>query len=233
MMSHTRKLNGLVVIPAYNEEQSIARVVHQAQAYLPVLVVNDGSVDDTGTIARNAGAQVVKITTNGGKGAAMRKGFQYAVENKYDFVITLDGDGQHDPDEIPKFIKYSSIWHSDLVIGQRDFHRMPIVRRISNTLSQVIFSWAVGRSIPDNQSGYRLISARLMEALLVSEENGYEFEVEMIVKCLIGDFRMRWIPIRTIYGKEKSHIHPFHHVVKFLQIAFRTHTIMKNAFRYG
>ena len=233
MMNHTKKLHGLVVIPAYNEEQSIAKVVHQAQAYLPVLVVDDGSVDDTVKIARSAGAQVVQIATNGGKGAALRKGFQVAVENKYDFVITLDGDGQHDPEEIPKFIKHFSIWHSDLVIGQRDFHRMPIVRRISNTLSQVIFSWAVGRKIPDNQSGYRLISAHLMEALLVSDENGFEFEVEMIVKCLIGNFRMRWIPIRTIYGEEKSHIHPIHHVVKFLQISFRTHTIMKKAFRYS
>ncbi len=96
----------------------------------------------------------------------------------------------------------------DLIIGRRDFSQMPIVRRISNTLGSKIFSWAVGKPIPDNQSGYRLISRRLLEVLRESEEDGFEFEVEMIVRCMLRRYKMKWIPIRTIYADEKSYIHP-------------------------
>ncbi|HAF62033.1 MAG TPA: glycosyltransferase family 2 protein [Anaerolineaceae bacterium] len=227
-MARTKRIVGLVVIPAYNVERSIAQVVRGAGVYLPVLVVDDGSTDDTAQRARAAGAKVSQHEQNRGKGVALQTGFNYAMEHNYDFVITLDADGQHDPNEIPKFIKSYTIWRADLIIGQRDFTLMPVMRQMSNTFSRIIFSWAAGRKIPDNQSGFRLISRRLLEGLLEPGERGYEFEVEMIVSCILQGYRMRWVPIRTIYENEMSHIHPLRHFIKFMQVSLRTHHILKN-----
>lgn len=227
--TQTKKLNGLVLIPAYNEERSIASVVNRALAYLPTLVIDDGSTDDTAQRACLAGAIVMQILKNQGKGAALQTGIQRAVEQGYDFIITLDGDGQHDPNEIPIFLKAFTTRRLDLIIGRRDFSLMPTVRRISNTLGTKIFSWAAGKTIPDNQSGYRLISRRLLQALREPGECGFEFEVEMIVRCILHGYKMKWVPIRTIYGDEKSHIHPLRHAVKFMQVSLKAHRMLKKA----
>ena len=221
---------GLVLIPAYNAEGIISQVIQKAGKYLPVLVVDDGSTDHTAQNARKAGAMLLKIPVNQGKGNALQTGFQKALEDGYDFVITLDADGQHDPDEIPEFINIFTKKQADLVIGQRNFSLMPPIRRFSNTLGAMIFSWAVRENIPDNQSGYRLISRRLMQVLGEPGEQGYEFEVEMITKCILHSYVMKWIPIKTIYGDEKSHIHPIHHIVKFIQVTIRTHRLLKKSF---
>jgi membrane protein DedA with SNARE-associated domain len=226
-MNEVKEPRGLVLVPAYNEERSIVAVVCKTQRYLPVLVVDDGSTDDTAQRARLAGAMVLQIQKNQGKGAALQAGFKRVVEMGYDFVITLDGDGQHDPTEIPLFLKAYTEKRYDLIIGRRDFSLMPPIRRISNTLGTKIFSWAAGKPIPDNQSGYRLISRRLLEALREPGERGYEFEVEMIVRCILHGYKMKWVPIRTIYGDEKSHIHPLRHAIKFMQVSLRTHRLLK------
>lgn len=228
---NTQKDNrGLVLIPAYNAESSITEVVQQAKKHLPVLVVDDGSTDRTAQRARKAGALLLRIPENQGKGNALQMGFQKALAEGYSFVITLDADKQHDPDEIPGFIKSFTKKQADLIIGKRDFSLMPPIRRFSNTIGARIFSWAARRNIPDNQSGYRLISRRLMNALCESDEQGYEFEVEMITKCILRRYKMRWIPIKTIYGDEKSHIHPIHHIVKFMQVTIRTHRLLRKSF---
>jgi hypothetical protein len=96
---------------------------------------------------------------------------------------------------------------------------MPAVRRVSNTIGRLMFSAAVGRSIPDNQSGFRLLGHRLMAALLASDEDGFAFEVEMIARCIAMDLTMAWVPIRTIYAGEPSHIRPFAHVRSFVRAA--------------
>jgi hypothetical protein len=95
---------------------------------------------------------------------------------------------------------------------------MPPVRRLSNELGGRAFSWAVGRSIPDNQSGYRLISRRLAERLLDSGEPGFEFEVEMITTCIRARYALGWVPISTIYAGESSHIQPWRHFRSFVRI---------------
>jgi len=99
----------------------------------------------------------------------------------------------------------------------RDFRAMPPVRRLSNTIGGAIFSVAVGRHIPDNQSGYRLIGRPLMEDLLRSRQDGFAFEVEMIARCIALDLPLHWVPIRTIYAGEPSHIRPWPHFVGFLR----------------
>ena len=212
----------LALIPAYNEASHIRDVVTGARTHLPVLVVNDGSTDDTATRAEEAGATLLDQIPNQGKGAALRAGFRWTLDAGYEAVITLDADGQHDPAEIPKFLGAYADDQADLIIGAREFEDMPPIRRLANTVGRWSFSWAIGQPILDNQSGYRLISRRLTEAILISGEAGFEFEVEMIVICVQRGFTLDWVPIRTIYADEGSHIRPWHHTVNFIRMVWQT-----------
>ncbi|MCE1252545.1 MAG: glycosyltransferase family 2 protein [Anaerolineae bacterium] len=213
----------LILIPAYNEGRFITAVVEGAlTGGLPVLVVDDGSKDDTAARAEAAGARVLRQIPNQGKGLALRAGFRQALNEGFDAVITLDADGQHDPAEIALFIESFKRDAADLIIGQRTFKHMPFARRLGNSIGQVCFSWALRQPIHDNQSGYRLIGSRLMQETLNSREEGFEFEVEMIVICARKGFKLAWVPIRTIYGDEKSHIQPIRHVLKFIRLIWHT-----------
>ena len=209
-------------MPAYNEERRVAGVVEGCLSRLPVLVVDDGSADQTAARAEAAGAVVLRQRPNQGKGAALRAGFRWALERDFVAVITLDADGQHDPAEISLFLEAFAARKPDLIIGSRDFSRMPLVRRLANSIGTWAFSWAVGRHILDNQSGYRLISRRMMETTLESSQSGFEFEVEMIVDCVQQGCALDWVPIRTIYEGEQSHIQPLGHTLKFFQMVWRT-----------
>lgn len=217
----------LVLIPAYNEEERIAQVVDVARRTLPVLVVDDGSVDETARLAEGAGAEVLRQVPNQGKGVALRAGFLRALDLGCEAVVTLDADGQHDPLEIPKFLHAYAAGQADLIIGRRNFNKMPFVRRLANTSGRWLLSWAVGQSIPDNQSGYRMLSRRFMETLLESTEQGFEFEVEMLVTCLKNGFQLSWVPIRTIYSGETSHIQPLHHLVHYFRIVWAARKRMR------
>lgn len=221
--------NLLALIPAYNESERVGAVVRRAFAYLPVLVVDDGSRDDTPRAAAEAGADVYLQKPNQGKGAALRAGFRRALEQGYAGVITLDADGQHDPDEIEAFLQAYHKQPADLIIGSRDFSRMPPVRRFANTVGTWALSWAMGQPVPDNQSGYRLISRRLMEAMLESGESGFEFEVEMIMTAVRRSMTLGWVPIRTIYAGEKSHIRPGKHAVQFFRMVMRARRMRTGA----
>lgn len=212
----------LAIIPAHNEASRIAPVIRAALKHLPVLVVDDGSTDNTAQVASEAGAMVIRQIPNQGKGAALKAGFHYALEHGFEAMLTLDADGQHDPAEIPLFLDAYAQSHADLIIGTRDFSQMPFSRRLANTLGQVLFSWAAGQHIRDNQSGYRLVNQRMAEASLESPIGGFEFEVDMIVLCLQRGYRLGWVPIRTIYAGENSHISPLQHVQRFIQIVHRT-----------
>jgi glycosyltransferase involved in cell wall biosynthesis len=226
-MQPSDHLNILALIPAYNEAGHIASVVAGARQHLPVLVVDDGSRDATAALAQSAGATVVSQRPNAGKGAALKLGFRWAIEHAYAAVVTLDADGQHDPAEIPAFLHSFQANACDLIIGERDFSKIPIVRRISNTIGRVTFSWALGRPVRDNQSGYRLISRSLMEAMLASHEQGFQFEVEMILVCVRQKFRLCGVPIRTIYADEHSYIQPLRHILEFTRMLLRTRRAMR------
>jgi glycosyltransferase involved in cell wall biosynthesis len=221
----------MAVIPAYNEAEHIAEVVSLAQSYVPVLVVDDGSEDATARLAAAAGAEVLRQEHNQGKGSALRAGFLRALELGCEAVITLDGDGQHDPKEIRKFLQTYKARPADLIIGKRSFSKMPWSRRLANTTGQWLFSWAMRQPIPDNQSGYRLLSRHFMEVMFESTEQGYEFEVEMLVTCLKRHFDLEWVPIRTIYAGETSHIHPLAHIANFLRVVWSTRQSMQASTR--
>jgi glycosyltransferase involved in cell wall biosynthesis len=219
----------IAVIPAHNEGPRIQPVVQGARPALPVVVVDDGSTDDTAAIAEAAGATVIRQRPNQGKGAALRAGFRHALATGADAVVTLDADGQHDPAEIPRLLAASDGTAIELVIGARAFGEMPLVRRLSNSIGTVALSAALGRWVPDNQSGYRVLGRRLMTAMLDSHEDGFAFEVEMIAVCLREGWPIAWTSVRTIYGDERSHIRPLHHFRGFLAVTARARRISRGA----
>ena len=159
---------------------------------------------------------------------ALKREFREAFYRNVAAVITLDADGQHDPDEIPLFVEKFRATEADLIIGERDYSKMPLVRRVSNTIGRWAFSWAMGRRIRDNQSGYRLLSKRLIEAVSGSAERGYEFEMDMIVIAVKRGWRIEGVPIRTIYGEETSHIKPLQHVVHFFRMVRQARRAMRS-----
>lgn len=210
----------LALVPAYNEGRHVGEVVAGVREHLPVVVVDDGSTDDTAEAARGAGAEVLVQNPNQGKGAALRRGLLHGVSSGYRAVVTLDADGQHRPDEIPRFLDAYDTTSAQLVIGYRSFDAMPPVRRFGNTVGTWLFSQAVGRPIADNQSGYRLLRAELIDALDWSSV-GFEMEVEMIVQAVALGHELGWVPISTIYGDEQSHFRPIHDSVGFLRTVLR------------
>jgi glycosyltransferase involved in cell wall biosynthesis len=222
-------LHIVALIPAYEEAAGIADVVAAAHRHLPVLVVDDGSLDDTAQLAERAGARVIRQVPNAGKGAALRAGFRVALEDGMDAVVTLDADGQHDPAEIPGFVEAFSIGRPELVIGRRDTRAMPLVRRASNVAGGALLAIALGQVVPDNQSGFRLIGRTLMRAMLDSIESGFEFEVEMIARCIALGLPIASVPIRTIYAGQTSHIRPWRHFTEFLRITRKARRIARGA----
>ncbi|MBN1319985.1 MAG: glycosyltransferase family 2 protein [Thermoleophilia bacterium] len=233
----------LVIVPAHDEEPRVAAVVRALVAQgLPVLVVDDGSSDKTGEVARAAGARVLSLRPNRGKGAALKAGFRAALGlgsaeaaldppfptgGHWDAILTLDADGQHDPAEVPALIEAWKTTGADLVVGTRDYDRMPPVRWFTNTLSRWLFSRALGQRIPDNQSGYRLRSRRVAEASLSSPEQGFAFEVEEIALCAGRGYKLAWVPVKTIYGTEVSDIKPWAHFVSFMRVTRRARSRMR------
>jgi glycosyltransferase involved in cell wall biosynthesis len=222
----------LALVPAHDEAARIARVVEGARRHVEVFVVDDGSADATAELAEGAGATVLRLSPNQGKGAALRAGFAAALADGAAAVVTLDGDGQHDPAEIPAFLgayarRSVAGERTELIIGARSFGQMPLLRRLANWLGTVTLSAALGRRIADNQSGYRLVGRQLMRAMLDSGEQGFAFEVEMIAVCLREGWSIEWIPIRTIYADERSHIRAGRHLREFLAVTARARRIAR------
>ena len=197
----------LIVIPAYNEELTIGSVVTLARKYGDVLVVDDGSSDRTSEIARNAGAFVIKHETNMGKGAALRTGFEYALSMDYKIIVTLDADGQHNPDEIPVLLEPIVNGKADLVIGSRYLNgaqrNIPPYRRfglwILNLGTKVVSNMNV-----DSQSGFRAMNKKLLEKLDLNS-NDYSIETDMIVKARERGIRLMEVPITVRYDVPNKH----------------------------
>jgi glycosyltransferase involved in cell wall biosynthesis len=201
----------------------VAEVVRGVAARgFDVLVVDDCSSDRTGDLARQAGATVVRHDRNRGKGAALSTGFAWAAAKGYEAVVTLDGDGQHAPDEISRFV---SAWRStgaDIIVGTRMWNRrgMPPARALTNWFMSLVLSSLAGRKLTDTQCGYRLIRTPLWPRLVVSTV-GFDSESEMLVRaCRLG-LRVREVPVSTIYGDEVSSIRPFRDTVRWLRLLWR------------
>ena len=202
----------LVLIPSYNAAKTVGNVVREAKQYVPdVVVINDGSRDDTAAVARAAGAEVVDHPQNRGKGGALKTGFAYAIQHGYDVVITLDADGQHLPREIPKFLRAREEMKGDLIIGSRShlFDQMLPRRRLANRFSAWTIAKASKTGITDSQSGFRLYSANMLRNIRLRTE-GFDLESEVIVRAGVGGFKVITIPIDLgfVDGISTSHYKP-------------------------
>ena len=202
----------LVLIPSFNAAKTVGNVVRDAKQYVPdVVVINDGSRDDTATVARAASAEVVDHPQNRGKGGALKTGFAYAIQHGYDVVITLDADGQHLPREIPKFLRSREETKADLIIGGRShlFDQMLPRRRLANRFSAWTIAKASKTGITDSQSGFRLYSANMLRNVRLRTE-GFDLESEVIVRAGVGGFKVITIPIDLgfVDGISTSHYKP-------------------------
>ncbi|HSZ26558.1 MAG TPA: glycosyltransferase family 2 protein [Chthoniobacterales bacterium] len=210
----------LAIIPAYCEGRFIGQVVSQVLQFVQaVMVVDDGSPDNTAIEAEAAGAKVIRHSTNLGKGAALKTGLNYAVSIEAAFFLFLDGDGQHDPSEIPAFIDAINGSNADLIVGNRmrNLESMPLIRRWTNQF----MSWQIGRickiPIPDSQCGFRLARKELLPVLM-APSNRFEFESESIILAARHGFRLGFVPIRTIYTDQHSKIRPLRDTMRYLRL---------------
>lgn len=204
--------NVLVVIPAFNAARSVRNVVAGSREFMrDVMVVDDGSSDETAAVAKAAGATVVRHPQNRGKGAALKTGFAYALEHGYDAVITLDADGQHLPGEIPEFLRSREETHADLIIGGRAhlFGAMLPRRRMANRFSAWTIARASRTGVTDSQSGFRLYSANLLRSVRLRTD-GFDLESEVIVRAGLGGFKVITTPIELgfVDGLSTSHYKP-------------------------
>lgn len=201
----------LVIVPACNSAESLPSLLPRIRSHADdIVVIDDGSSDKTADIASELGADVIRHDNNLGKGAALKTGFAYALENGFDTVITIDSDSQHDPADIPRFIRAFNQSGADMIIGSRKHHKngMPWPRRFSNWSTSRFLSFILTKEIEDSQCGYRLISGKLLKSVgLIS--NRFELESEIIIKAVRAGFEIEFLPIKVDYYKaRKSHMRP-------------------------
>ena len=206
-------------IPAFQAAASVADVVRRTRAVIEeVLVVDDGSTDGTGDAARGAGADVVAHAANRGKGAALVTAFRTLFGRGCDAVVTVDADGQHLPEEIPRLLE-AARGGADLVLGTRDhlFAEMVAARRVANRLSSWAISWAAGQRLSDVQTGFRLYTRRVVEATGFPETR-FDAESAVVVRASRRGFRIVTVPVRLGFadGRTTSHYRP---LVDSLRIA--------------
>lgn len=212
------------VIPAYNEEQHIGDVVRRTRQKLDhVLVVDDGSSDKTAERAREAGTEVIVHEKNLGKGETIKTGLRHWLDRQFDFVIILDADGQHRPEEIDRFVGAAlSADAPKLIIGNRmkDVSSMPQVRRMVNRWMSERISAACGQEIPDTQCGFRMLHRQLIPDLLGGAAR-FDYETEMLIVASRKGFRIDSVPISTVYSDEVSKIHPVRDTIRFFKLMRR------------
>jgi glycosyltransferase involved in cell wall biosynthesis len=215
--------NAAVVIPAYNEVKHIADVVTRARRQMDhVLVVDDGSTDETEKEARSAGADVLVHSENRGKGESIKAGLRYWLERNFTWVIILDADGQHRPEEIERLFDAAGSDGAPLVIGTRmnDVSSMPLVRRLVNRYMSGKISRVCKQNIPDTQCGFRMLHRELIPAVL-GGTNRFDYETEMLILASRKGFKIVSTPITTVYSDEVSSIHPIRDTIRFFKLMHR------------
>lgn len=209
----------VAVIPCHNEAAHLGRVLRDVQKHLPnSIVVDDGSTDTTTAEARRLGAEIIELPRNSGKGAALRHGWQRAHERGFQWVIMLDGDGQHAAGEIPKFFSCAEKTGARLVVGNRmnDTTTMPFIRRWANRWMSRWISNLVGTALPDSQCGFRLAHLETLLNLPLGA-NRFEIESAMLVTFYSAGEKVDFVPIQTIYEHRVSKIDPLADTVRWLR----------------
>lgn len=210
------------IIPAYLEEKHIGDVVTRTIEQLDnVLVVDDGSSDATAANARAAGAELIVHERNLGKGDSIKTGLRYWLDRGFQHVVILDGDGQHLPEEISRFIA-AAPGGAELLVGTRmnDVRQMPLVRRLVNRYMSRKISRLCGQDIPDTQCGFRMLSAAVIPDLLMGSER-FDYETEMLIVVSRKGCRIGAVPVSTVYSDEVSSIHPMQDSIRFFKLMRR------------
>ena len=216
---------GLVVIPAYNEEANIGQVVHQVRAQLPdadIVVVDDCSRDGTARVARAAGAIVLRHAVNLGDGAARQTGFTYAQQGGYDWVVQLDGDGQHRPESIPGLLAPILDGSADLVIGSRFLgetgYQVQASRRLGQFLFGAIASLVTRQQITDPTSGFRALNRKVVDYFCTNVYPQQYPDADVLITAHYAGFRLKEVPARMRQSTTGQTIHrglrPLYYIYK-------------------
>jgi glycosyltransferase involved in cell wall biosynthesis len=209
------------VIPFFNERSTINQIVQSTLNYVKTVVaIDDGSTDNySQNITLLENVILLKNDTNQGKGFALRRGLNYAVEKGFDAVITLDADLQHNPVEIP--LLCSRLDEYPIVIGNRlkNLKGMPLQRRMSNKLTSSLLTIKTGQKILDSQSGFRVYRAEVIKNVITTK-NGFEAESEILINASRKGYRIGFADISTIYGNEMSKMNPITSTIGFIKLLF-------------
>lgn len=225
--------NTIVLIPSFNEARTIGAIVRSlVGAGLSVLVIDDGSTDNTERQALDNGAMVIRHKTNLGKGVSVRSGLKDILDKmNYEWIVMMDGDGQHHPEDVPALMEATRENDADIVIGNRmgQTHNMPSVRYLTNKFTSWVLSKMCGQSVPDSQCGFRLMRADALRGLKL-ESDKYDIESEMIIQAASNGLKISSAPVQTIYGEESSSINPVRDTIKFFKLISK-HSMGRNASR--
>ena len=211
-------VSSVAIIPAFNEEVAIGSIILRTLQYVDsVLIVNDGSDDKTSQVAELAGAKVINHTTNLGKGEALKSGFN-AIDD-FDIIVTIDGDGQHNPDEIPLLIKPIIEDGADLVNGSRYMNgpeeNTPAYRRVGQQVLDKATNISAGIDVTDSQSGFRAFSKKSKDCFRF-KDTGFGIESEMLVDAAEAGLKIVEVPITVRYDVDGSTKDPVTHGVGVL-----------------
>lgn len=211
-----KNLKCLVVVPTYNNEGTLIEVIRSVKEFSDdILVVNDGSTDTTAQLLeKENGIKVIEYAKNKGKGFAIKKALDFAGQNKYRYIITIDADGQHFADDLPIFVDAILNMPDTLFVGARNLQSegMPQKNTFANKFSNFWYHVETGETLTDTQSGYRVYPVNMMKNIHFFT-NRYEFEVEVLVRSVWNGIRVNNVPIKVYYPpfeKRVSHFRPFH-----------------------
>ena len=220
-----------IIIPAYNEEKTISWVVEESKRFGKVIVVDDFSKDDTAALAKKAGALAIKHSHNQGLGASLRSGFREALKTKAEIIITIDGDGQQDPRQIPNFI--SAIRNGyDFVLGERDLRKYPLTKKFGNFFLNMATNFISGTNLSDTESGFRAFKKEALKSLYLKARK-YEIAVEIVFEAGRNSLKTKNIPIKVpIYVKGVGVLDGFRNFMFLLHRRERTWRSYIEDFRY-
>jgi glycosyltransferase involved in cell wall biosynthesis len=208
-----------VVIPCLNEGAHIAAVVTEVKRFVPtVFVIDDGSSDDTGAIAKKYGAEVLRHDYSRGKGAALQTGWRHAREKGFRWALTMDGDGQHSAADVFKFLEAAERTGADLVVGNRmaNPNGMPWLRRFVNRWMSKRISGLAGMRLPDSQCGFRVMNLETWAAFPMSVAH-FEIESDVLLAFATHKCSIEFVPIEVIYKSEQSKIHPMRDTIRWVR----------------
>ena len=232
-MKSKLKERKLVIVPAFNEGKRISRVLKKIQEVdeeIDIVVIDDGSTDDTGLKSRLAGARVIRLSSNMGYGVAIQTGYKYALSKGYEYVVQLDSDGQHDPTYIPQMLGATMSGDADVVIGSRFLgektvletaeagYEVGVARRLGIKLFAFVTSKLIGLKISDPTSGYRALNKRIL-AFLMNDFFPYDYpDADVIVLAHRAGFKIKEIPMimhdRTTGTSMHSGLKPVYYIFK-------------------